>query len=100
MVTRILSVRKTSHKPEFKKRDGDTGWSNKYLTYEVDLRRRVVERGRKNGRYHYVQLVNHACTTFRVWVVDVHSSWGSIAEYEQNTSRLRTRYFLDGFRVY
>ena len=40
--------RKTSHKPEFKKRDGDTGWSNKYLTYEVDLRRRVVERGRKN----------------------------------------------------
>ena len=41
--------RKTSNKPEFKKRDDDTGWSNKYLTYEVDLRRKVVERGRKNG---------------------------------------------------
>ena len=92
MVTRVLSVpvqrqvhvfprrelqlqhRKTSNKPELKKRDGDTGWSNKYLTYEVDLRRRVVERGRKNGRYHYVRLVNHTYTTFRVRVVDVHSS--------------------------
>ena len=75
--------RKTSNKSEFKKRDGGTGWSNKYLTYEVDLRRRVEKRTQER-RHHYVQLVNHACTTFRVWVVDVHSSRGLL----RNTSKI------------